>query len=169
MTGVKGVYRHVHLHALNLRETAIRHAASMGRRYEDCNFVVCHIGGGISISAHQHGRMIDGNDIVGGEGPMTPTLRQPTCRRQHWAHQRRNGCGHITSSGPLKNGGFVNLLRTNDARRSGKGRRATLRLPRLGYPGLPDLQVGRSHGRRARRRRRRILLGGGMGAQRCPR
>ena len=73
MTGVKGIYRNVHLHALNLKETAIRHAASMGKKYEECCFIVCHIGGGISVSAHDHGRMIDGNDIVGGEGPMAPT------------------------------------------------------------------------------------------------
>ena len=73
MTGIKGVYRHVHLHALNLKETAIRHAASQGKRYEDCNFIVCHIGGGISISAHRAGKMIDGYDIVGGEGMMAPT------------------------------------------------------------------------------------------------
>lgn len=73
MTGIAGVYRNVHLHALNLKETAIRHAASMGRRYEDCNFVVCHIGGGVSVSAHRGGRMVDGFDIVGGEGPMAPT------------------------------------------------------------------------------------------------
>ena len=73
MTGVKDVYRTVHLHALNLKETAIRYAASIGKNYEDCNFVVCHIGGGISVSAHQKGKMIDGNDIVGGEGPMAPT------------------------------------------------------------------------------------------------
>ena len=73
MTGVKGIYRNVHLHALNLKETAIRHAASMGKKYEECCFIICHIGGGISVSAHDHGRMIDGNDIVGGEGPMAPT------------------------------------------------------------------------------------------------
>ncbi len=73
MTGIKGVYRTVHLHSLNLKETAIRHADSMGRKYEDCNFVVCHIGGGVSVSAHCKGKMIDGFDIVGGEGPMAPT------------------------------------------------------------------------------------------------
>ncbi len=73
MTGIKGVYRGVHLHALNLKETAIRHAESMGKRYEECNFIVCHIGGGISISAHREGKMVDGFDIVGGEGPMAPT------------------------------------------------------------------------------------------------
>ena len=74
MTGIKGVYRTVHLHALNLKETAIRHSKDvLGKKYEDCNYVVCHIGGGISVSAHRAGRMIDGYDIVGGEGPMTPT------------------------------------------------------------------------------------------------
>lgn len=73
MTGIKGVYRNVHLHALNLKETAIQHAKKIGKKYEDCNFIVCHIGGGISISAHRKGRMIDGNDIVGGEGCMAPT------------------------------------------------------------------------------------------------
>lgn len=73
LTGIKGVYRVIHLHSLNLKETAIRHAASMGKKYEECNFVVCHIGGGISISAHRQGKMVDGYDIVGGEGPMAPT------------------------------------------------------------------------------------------------
>lgn len=72
-TGVKGIYRNIHLHALNLKETAIRHSASVGKRYEDCNYIVCHLGGGISISAHRKGRMVDGTDIVGGEGPMAPT------------------------------------------------------------------------------------------------
>lgn len=73
ITGIRDVCRTVHLHALNLKETAIRHAARVHKRYEDCNFIVCHIGGGISVSAHRRGRMVDGFDIVGGEGPMAPT------------------------------------------------------------------------------------------------
>lgn len=73
MTGIDGVYRIIHLHALNLKETAIRHAKTLGKKYEECNFVVCHIGGGVSVSAHRAGRMVDGYDIVGGEGPMAPT------------------------------------------------------------------------------------------------
>lgn len=56
VTGIKGVYRSVHLHALNLKETAIRHARSMGKKYEECNFIVCHIGGGVSVSAHACGK-----------------------------------------------------------------------------------------------------------------
>ena len=74
MTGLKDTYRVVHLHALNLKETAIRHSKNVKKaRYEDSNYIVCHIGGGISISAHRKGKMIDGYDIVGGEGPMAPT------------------------------------------------------------------------------------------------
>lgn len=73
ITGVKGVYRRAVAHVLNLKETARRHAESMGKRYEDCNFIVCHIDGGISVTAHQRGKMIDGNDAGGGEGPFTPT------------------------------------------------------------------------------------------------
>jgi len=73
VTGVDGVYRRAVCHALNLKETARRHAISLGKKYEDCNFIVCHIDGGISITAHKKGKMIDGNDAGGGEGPFTPT------------------------------------------------------------------------------------------------
>lgn len=73
ITGVKGVYRRAISHALNLKATARRHAEKIGRRYEDCSFIVCHIDGGISVTAHDHGRMIDGNDAGGGQGPFTPT------------------------------------------------------------------------------------------------
>ena len=73
ITGLKGVYRRAVSHALNLKATARHHAKLMGKRYDECNFIVCHIDGGISITAHDHGRMIDGNDAGGGEGPFTPT------------------------------------------------------------------------------------------------
>ncbi len=73
ITGLKGVYRESHLHALNQKEIARRYCAEHGTRYEDVNLIVCHLGGGISITAHQKGRMIDSNDIIKGSGPMTPT------------------------------------------------------------------------------------------------
>lgn len=115
MTGVRGVYRHVHLHALNLKETAIRHAASAGHAYEECRFVVCHIGGGISVSAHDRGRMVDGADIVGGEGPMAPTRcgALPVAEVLDYLD-----AGHATADVRrmcMKTGGFVDLLGTSDA------------------------------------------------------
>lgn len=117
MTGIKGVYRNVHLHALNLKETAIRHAASEGKKYEEQNYIVCHIGGGISISAHEKGKMIDGNDIVGGEGPMAPTR----CGSVPAAEMIRYTQKHMDDpKGVLalttKAGGFVSHLGTSDAR-----------------------------------------------------
>lgn len=73
ITGVKGVYRKAICHALNLKSVAKKYAEEVGRPYESLNLICCHIDGGISITAHHHGRMIDGNDAGGGEGPFTPT------------------------------------------------------------------------------------------------
>lgn len=73
ITGVDGVYRRAICHALNLKVVARKYADSINRKYEDLNLIVCHIDGGITITAHEHGRMIDGNDGGGGDGPFTPT------------------------------------------------------------------------------------------------
>lgn len=73
LTGIKGVYRVSHSHVLNQKAVAEYHANTLGRRYEDCNLVVAHIDGGITVSAHAHGRMIDGNMGADGEGAFTPT------------------------------------------------------------------------------------------------
>lgn len=115
MTGIKGVYRNVHLHALNLKETAIRHSNSHGWRYEDKNYIVCHIGGGISISAHEKGRMIDGNDIVGGDGPMAPTrcgtIPVVEMTKLCYSSKDRKEVASLCT----KTGGFVSHLGTSDA------------------------------------------------------
>ncbi len=73
ITGIPEIYRESRIHALNQKEVAQRYAESINKKYEDLNLIVCHIGGGISISAHNHGKMIDSNDNVNGDGPMAPT------------------------------------------------------------------------------------------------
>ena len=73
LTGIKGVYRVSHSHVLNQKAVAEFHAKKLGKRYEDCNFIVAHIDGGITVSAHQNGKMIDGNMGADGEGAFTPT------------------------------------------------------------------------------------------------
>ena len=116
MTGIKGVYRSSHLHALNLKETAIQHSKRNGKKYEECNYIVCHIGGGISVSAHRNGRMVDGNDIVAGEGPMAPTRcgSVPVAEVINYCFKegmdKKNAKALCT-----KSGGFVSLLGTSDA------------------------------------------------------
>lgn len=59
-------------HALNQRAIARRFARENGRRYEDLNLIICHMGGGISIAAHRKGRAIDANNGLDGEGPFSP-------------------------------------------------------------------------------------------------
>ncbi len=73
LTGIRGVYRSAQFHVLNQKAVARVHAGKMGRRYEECNFIVAHIDGGITVNAHLKGRMIDGNVGAGGDGPYTPT------------------------------------------------------------------------------------------------
>ena len=73
VTGVKDTYRRATAHTLNAKATGRVYAKEIGKKYEDLNLIIAHIDGGISITAHDHGRMIDGNDAGGGEGPFTPT------------------------------------------------------------------------------------------------
>ena len=59
-------------HALNQRAIARRYAKENGKRYEDLNLIVAHLGGGISVAAHDHGRAVDVNNALDGEGPFSP-------------------------------------------------------------------------------------------------
>ena len=73
ITGIKGVYRRAQSHVLNQKGIARLHAEKTGKKYENVNYIVCHIDGGITIAAHRHGEMIDGTEGAGGDGPFTPT------------------------------------------------------------------------------------------------
>lgn len=73
VTGFSDIYRESRIHALNQKEIAIRWARQHNTSYEMSNLIIAHIGGGISITAHQKGRMVDSNDTANGDGPMAPT------------------------------------------------------------------------------------------------
>lgn len=73
VTGNPEFYKRAAFHALNHRAVARKAAAELGRAYENVNLIVVHMGGGISIGAHRHGRIIDVNDATGdGDGPFSP-------------------------------------------------------------------------------------------------
>ena len=117
MTGIKGVNRVIHLHSLNLKETAIRHSKHvLHKKYEETNLIVCHIGGGISVSAHRHGKMVDGFDIVTGEGPMAPTRCGGVAVADVLHYMKKNNYT-VDDVKPLltKSGGFVSHLGISDA------------------------------------------------------
>lgn len=70
VTGIPEIERPSHGHSLNMRAAAIKTAIKIGRNYEDCSFIVAHLGGGFTTSLHQSGKMID---IVGDEeGAFAP-------------------------------------------------------------------------------------------------
>ena len=73
LTGIDGIYRKAQSHVLNQKAVASYHARRMGKTYEQCRFIVSHIDGGITVSAHRYGAMIDGNVGAGGDGAYTPT------------------------------------------------------------------------------------------------
>jgi butyrate kinase len=59
-------------HALNQKSVARTHSRSVMKSYEDMNFIVVHLGGGISVGAHECGKVIDVNQAFDGEGPFSP-------------------------------------------------------------------------------------------------
>ena len=71
ITGLDGIRRTSICHVLNSRAMSIKYAKEQGKKYEDMNLIVAHMGGGITVSAHCHGRIID--NVREDSGPMSPT------------------------------------------------------------------------------------------------
>lgn len=70
-TGLKELSRKASFQALNHRAMATYYAEQIGKKYEELNLVVVMLGGGISVAAHAHGRMVDGPDALTGDGPFS--------------------------------------------------------------------------------------------------
>ncbi|WP_195941096.1 butyrate kinase [Romboutsia sp. 1001713B170131_170501_G6] len=117
VSGIEDIDRKSIFHALNQKATARRAAKELEKEYFDCNFIVAHMGGGISVGAHEKGRVIDVANALDGEGPFSP--------------ERSGGLpvgdlvkmcfsGKYTQDEIKKkikgNGGLVGYLNTNDGR-----------------------------------------------------
>lgn len=70
ITGIPEVPRRSFCHVLNSRAMAIRYAREQGKRYEDLNLIVAHLGGGVSASVHDHGRIVD--SVGDDDGQFSP-------------------------------------------------------------------------------------------------
>jgi butyrate kinase len=71
-TGLPQFKRKSIFHALNQKSVGRMYAKSIDKNYEDLNLIIAHLGGGTSIGAHQKGKVIDVNQSLDGEGPMSP-------------------------------------------------------------------------------------------------
>lgn len=72
ITGIPEIKRASKFHALNQKAVARRLSKDIGRKYENINLIIAHLGGGISVGAHKHGRIVDVNDAINGDGPFSP-------------------------------------------------------------------------------------------------
>ncbi|MDR2103568.1 MAG: butyrate kinase [Treponema sp.] len=70
ITGIPEVRRQSFGHVLNSKAMARKAAEQLGGTYQSMNFIVAHIGGGISITAHEKGRIVD--TITDDAGPFSP-------------------------------------------------------------------------------------------------
>lgn len=70
--GIPEFPRRTLFHALNTRATMRRYLRDTGRKAEDTTAVICHMGGGVTISLHRGGKVIDTSHGLGGDGPITP-------------------------------------------------------------------------------------------------
>ncbi len=72
ISGVPELPRESIFHALNQKAVARLFAKESDKKYEDLNLVVCHMGGGCTVSAHRRGRVIDTTNALDGCGPISP-------------------------------------------------------------------------------------------------
>ena len=72
LSGLPGLERKSIFHALNQKSVAREVARKIGKPYTDCNFIVAHMGGGISVGAHRRGAVVDVNNALDGDGPFPP-------------------------------------------------------------------------------------------------
>ncbi|NLL61269.1 MAG: butyrate kinase [Candidatus Atribacteria bacterium] len=71
ISGLPEIQRDSLSHALSLKAAARRAAQDIGKPYSELNLIVVHLGGGVSVSAHQKGRMVDVSN-ASSEGPFSP-------------------------------------------------------------------------------------------------
>ncbi len=72
ISGLPEIVRKCRSHALNIKAVSRAVAAEAGKALEEMNFIVSHMGGGISVAALEGGRIVDVNDGLLGMGPFSP-------------------------------------------------------------------------------------------------
>lgn len=116
-SGFCGIERVSIFHALNQKAMARRCATELGKKYEDCNFIVAHMGGGVSVGAHKRGRVIDVNNGLEGDGPFSPERAGglPVCSVIDMCYSGKYSKKEISDLF-IKKGGILSYLGTNDGR-----------------------------------------------------
>jgi len=117
ISGMPELERKSIFHALNQKAVARRAAKELGKGYEDCNIIVVHMGGGISVGAHKKGRVIDVNNALDGDGSFSPERSGgvPVGDLVKLCFNGEKSAEEVYKC-IVGNGGLVAYLGTNDAR-----------------------------------------------------
>ncbi|MGQ9604259.1 MAG: butyrate kinase [bacterium] len=116
LSGHKDIPRRSLAHALNIKATARLAAADIGKRLEETNLIVAHLGGGISVCPLKRGRMVDANDANSG-GPFSPERAGTVPTMGLIDYIFDNNLGREDAKRALVGkGGLVSYLGTNSAK-----------------------------------------------------
>jgi len=103
-------------HALNIKASARRRAELLNKPIENTNFVVCHLGGGISVVSLKGGKIVDMNNALLGEGPFSPERVGTLPVRQliDLCFSGKFASADALKHKLVKEGGLYSYLKTND-------------------------------------------------------
>jgi butyrate kinase len=115
-SGLPEIPRKSLFHALNIKATARLAAKDLKKDINDCNFIVAHLGGGISVATIRKGKVVDCNNAL-STGPFTPersgTL--PMFDFLEWCFSGNKTIEQIKKR-MVGNGGIVAYLNTNNCK-----------------------------------------------------
>ncbi|MBP2652813.1 MAG: butyrate kinase [Firmicutes bacterium] len=114
ISGMPAIPRFSHAHTLNMRAAGRKLAAQLGKDYASLNLVIAHLGGGITVSMHHNGRMID--VMPDDDGPFSPERAGRVSCRLLIDECYSGKYDHETMRKMLRGkGGLVAYLGTNNA------------------------------------------------------
>ena len=113
ISGVKEIERKSLIHTLNMRASAIKVSKEMDKDYKELNLIVAHLGGGLSLSIHKKGRMVD--VVTDHEGAFSPE-RSGVLPSEALANFCYQNDKDVVKQMLRGKGGLISYLGTNDAR-----------------------------------------------------
>lgn len=116
ISGMPEIPRVSIVHALNQKAVGRKAAREAGKKYEEMNLIIAHLGGGISVGAHKQGRIVDVNNAL-GDGPFSPerTGSLPSDNLVKLCYAGEYSLAEMRKKVNGK-GGLVAYLGTNDGR-----------------------------------------------------
>jgi butyrate kinase len=117
ISGIPEIERGSIDHPLNQKAMGRRYAKEVGKKYEDLNLIIVHLGGGTSCGCHDHGKMVDVFAAFNGDGAFSPERANavPPLSLVEMCFSGKYTQAEMKKK-IIGNGGFNAYLGTNDAR-----------------------------------------------------